>query len=139
MNYNNNLFTRISVPRGIRLAIVGDSHGHAKAFSSASQEALEAGCWLVSLGDVHDKGWGPKEENEITSILMDAQEKGYGYAIKGNHEIKNIRKNRHTTLTKELEWWNKQPVCISFDFWNGTKITVVHGGITPHLKSLSKI
>jgi predicted phosphodiesterase len=140
MNNKNHysLFTRVAVPKRTRLAIVGDSHGHAKAFSEAATEAAQGNYWLVSLGDAYDKGHGEIEENQITSILMEAQEKGYGFAIKGNHELKKIRQNKNN-LSKELLWWQKQPICISFDFWNGTKITVVHGGITPHLKSLNDI
>lgn len=135
---NINLYKRISIPKGVRLAILGDCHEHSEAFLRACDGLLDGQTWLVSLGDVYDKGYGQEFGDLITNKLIKLNESGIGFAVRGNHELKKIRANK-TNLSSELSWWNSQPVCISFDFWNGAKITVVHAGFVPGLKDLNDI
>jgi len=56
-----------------------------------------------------------------------------GYIIQGNHELKHIRRAKRagSPLTPQLEWLDKQPLAICFEFINRSRLVMVHGGVTP--------
>lgn len=121
----------IKVPKGVRLAIVGDVHEHSEQFFKLIDEVGPAeNMWFISVGDCIDKGFGEEEFNKITNKLIELHEKSIGFAVKGNHEIKAIRKNKKN-LSKQLLWWKSCPLSLTFEFYNGSLITVVHAGVTP--------
>ncbi len=121
----------IKVPKGVQLAVVGDIHGHDEQFFKLINIVNPSeNMWFISLGDVKDKGFGEKAEAKITNKLIKLSDEKIGYAIIGNHEKKHISKNKKN-LSEELKWWKKQPLSLSFEFYNGSRLTVVHAGVTP--------
>lgn len=131
----------ISVPKGFKIAVVGDIHEHqaqAEAFLeyvSSSEEPIIA----VSVGDIYDKGFGDGAAEAIVDLFQNLNEEKFkgtqlrkGYIIRGNHELKRIRKAKKAgALTPQLEWMAKQPISLVFEFHNRTRVTVVHAGVTP--------
>lgn len=123
----------IKVPRGVSLAVVGDIHEHSEQFLKITEEAkIGKTRWLVSVGDVYDKGWGIKHAQSITGIMQDLNECNICFAVRGNHELKQIKKT-NGKLDPYLKWWSKQPLAITFEFFNGHKVLIVHGGVSPKL------
>lgn len=123
--------SKIHVKKNISIMAIGDIHEHPEQFNKIINEWDPSDeRWVVSVGDVFDKGFGTKAAEKITQKLMDLNSKGIGFAVKGNHELKQIRKNRKN-LTKELRWWQERPLSICFSFENGSTVTVLHAGVTP--------
>lgn len=124
----------VPVPKNIKLAVIGDIHEHSEQFFSLIEKiTLDPNVWVVSLGDIYDKGWGVKHAEKITDALMQLSKEGRGFVLQGNHEIKNIQKaTRSFLLTRQLAWLSGQPLAIKFEFYNGTSLLVVHGGILPY-------
>lgn len=124
----------IQVPDGVELAVMGDVHEHSEQFFKIVSEArVGQNRWLVSVGDIYDKGFGPKAAEKITDEMMKLQEKGVCYAVRGNHELKQCKKNRDKS-NKYLKWWSQQPLAITFRFDNGYEVLVLHAGVSPNLK-----
>lgn len=125
----------IQVPDGTYIAPIGDIHAHSEQFDNILKSLKPSDkLWIVSLGDVYDKGFGDKVSEEITDKLQDLEKKHCAFAIKGNHELKHLRysrKNPHT-YTAQLAWWESRPLSLTFEFANKTKLTVVHGGVSTH-------
>jgi predicted phosphodiesterase len=124
----------IIVPSDVSICFVGDIHEHDEQFYKLIK--LWKPCnkrWLVSVGDVYDKGFGEQSANRITKSLIRLNDKGFAFAVKGNHELKKIKKERETGLSKELRWWRERPIVLTFEFQKGKMVTVVHAGITPNM------
>ncbi len=126
----------ISVPEGVELCVIGDVHEHSEQFFKAVDEIKPS--WnriLVSIGDVFDKGWGIREAEKITDKLIDLKNRGCCYAIRGNHEVKLIKKNRRTEkFSEQLKWWSNQPLVLTFTFEKTRAIVnVIHAGVTPKM------
>jgi len=123
----------VSVPEGVSVAVMGDVHEHEEQFLAMLNEIRpREDMWLVSLGDIYDKGFGIKSAERMTDELMRLQEKGVCCAVRGNHEVKLIRKARKTPKqTPQLKWWANQPLAITFNFANRTTVTALHAGVTP--------
>lgn len=129
MNYLN-----IKVPKGKRLAVIGDIHEHQEQFDLLLEKVMSSDTLIVSLGDVADKGFGEQVFESITEKLKNLAEVGRGFVVKGNHELKRIKLARQENkLTTHLAWWAQQPLALSFAFHNGTRLTALHGGVTPHM------
>lgn len=127
------MLPEIKIPNGTKIAVIGDIHGHQYQFDQMV-DRINPGpnMLLVSLGDLLNKGFGPKAEQHIINKIKAMVECGYGHMIRGNHELKMIQKARQNdTLTSELVWLNKQPLAISFIWENQNRVTVVHGGVLP--------
>lgn len=121
----------IAVPKDTSIAIIGDVHEHSEQFKKMLNKISPSWkMWLVSVGDIYDKGFGINVAEEITGELQELQNRRIGFAVRGNHELKQIRKNRRN-LGAKLEWWKNQPLSLSFNFHNGARVTVLHAGITP--------
>lgn len=123
----------IKVPTGAKLAIVGDIHEHENQFDRLI--ALidpSPNMFFVSVGDIYDKGSGIKTANAILNKIRRLHDAGYGFIVKGNHELKHLRKAAYSNRwTYELDWINQQPLVLSFIFENGFRVTALHGGVKP--------
>lgn len=121
----------VSVKNTTKIAAVGDIHEHPDQFFqilekiSPSPERI-----FVSVGDILDKGFGWDKAEEILDALIPLVEEGCAYVVPGNHELKHINRNKRSD-DKYLRWLKEQPLAISFLFENSTRLTVVHGGVTP--------
>lgn len=123
----------INVPKGTKIAIVGDIHEHDDQFNRlVTLVQPSEKMFFVSVGDIYDKGYGQSVAQSITDKVRIMCEQGYGFIVRGNHELKNIKKAISTkTMTSQLSWLEKQPLALSFVFENGSRVTVVHGGVKP--------
>jgi hypothetical protein len=125
----------IKVPKDTSIVFIGDIHEHEEQFFSLIDKIKPSKTRLiVSVGDVYDKGFGELSAQNITKELINLNNKGIAYAVKGNHELKIIKKSKNK-LDEYLSWWSYCPLSLRFDFYNGAAITVVHAGITPHTSS----
>ena len=109
---NIKAFQKFEVPEGTSIAVVGDVHEHSEQYFKLLDEWKPSKTrWLVSVGDIYDKGFGIKEAEKITDSLMELQEDGIAFAVRGNHELKQIRKNKKQ-LSPQLKWWRDQPLIL---------------------------
>lgn len=121
----------IKVPARVSLVVVGDIHEHPEQFFKIVSEAkIGQSNWLVSVGDVYDKGFGAKAAENITDALIEMNIDNMAYAVRGNHELKQIKRSKY--MSKQLKWWANCPLVLMFQFPNGTNVTVVHAGIEPN-------
>lgn len=122
----------IKVPKGHKIAVVGDIHEHDLQFYDLLGQ-LNPGTNLifVSVGDIYDKGFGISKAEKIVRTFQELHALGYGYVVRGNHELKNIKNKRYAGLSQELAWLDRQPLSLSFEFINSSRVTVVHGGVSP--------
>jgi predicted phosphodiesterase len=126
-------YTVVKVPENVSIMVIGDVHEHSEQFFKLIDEwGPSENRWLVSVGDVYDKGFGTKEAERITDKLAYFQDKGICWAVRGNHELKVIKKNKNN-LTSQLKWWKDQPLVLSFEFQRGERLSVVHAGISPKM------
>lgn len=124
---------KIKVPKGVQLAFVGDAHEHSEQFFKLIEKVNPSeNIWFISAGDCISKGFGEKEFEKITDKLIELSEKGICFAVKGNHEAKEIKKNKKN-LSKQLSWWKERPLSLIFEFYNGSRVTCVHAGVTPKM------
>jgi hypothetical protein len=122
----------INVPHGVSLAVVGDIHEHTEQFFKLIDTVgISNNLWLVSVGDIYDKGFGLKHAEKITDEMISLYDDGICHAVRGNHELKII-KNTFGKLGSSLKWWKERPLAITFNFFNGSKCLVLHAGITPY-------
>lgn len=120
--------------RRIKIAVIGDIHAHDKQFFDLVEQIKPSEkMWLISVGDIFNKGFGEKSTNKIIHKLQELKEQGIGFTILGNHEVKRIRKAAKNSdlASDELFWMSRQPYVLSFVFSNNTRLTVLHGGVTP--------
>ncbi len=124
----------IEVPANTSIVVVGDIHEHDYQFDKLlDQIQPSANKWLVSVGDIYDKGFGREKAEKITDQFIKLNKQEIGFVIRGNHELKNIKKAKNTDqMTEQLNWFKDQPLALCFVFENSTRLTVVHGGVTPH-------
>ena len=123
----------IKLQKGAKLIVFGDVHEHEEQFDKLLDEITPSPeNILVSVGDIYDKGFGANVAESITNKLMKLAKQGNTYAIRGNHELSSIRNaKRKKKMTKQLKWWDKQPLSLSFSFENRSRVSVVHGGVLP--------
>jgi len=123
----------LKIPKGGNVIIVGDIHEHEEQIDKLLDEvSLSNKSILISVGDIYDKGFGVSIAESIVDKFIYLNTKGLAYIVKGNHELKLIRTaKRSRTLTSQLEWLNKQPLSIMVEFYNRTRVVVVHGGVRP--------
>jgi UDP-2,3-diacylglucosamine pyrophosphatase LpxH len=127
----------VKVPKGTRLVVCGDIHEHEAQFKRLLKEVKPgARTWVASVGDIYDKGDGIDAAERIVDKMKELVDRGVGFVIRGNHELKHIRRaKRHKkSLSPQLEWMKKQPTSILFEFYNRNRVLMVHGGVTPHHK-----
>jgi predicted phosphodiesterase len=127
----------VKLNENIKLAIVGDIHESEDEWNEILSAVNPSPTMLlVSIGDVYDKGAGRHIADRITRQMMELQSSGSLLAVRGNHEAKRINKNRRD-LSPELLWWKRQPLSITFQYPNGSRVTCLHGGVSPTMTAES--
>lgn len=123
----------VKVPQNGKVVVVGDIHEHEEQVDkllstiNPSPEMI-----LVSIGDIYEKGFGTKSAETIVNKFRKLSENGSAYVVRGNHELKCIKTaQKDKQITKCLSWINKQPLSIIFEFYNRTRLVVIHGGVRP--------
>jgi len=126
-------YLKIKVPKGCRLCVFGDVHEHQEQFDKLINKfETMKDTVLVSVGDIYEKGFGEDRAQYITDKMRKLVDDGRAYVIRGNHELKMIRALKKTDkMTEQLSWFKRQPLALSFFFYNGSRVTVVHGGVRP--------
>lgn len=124
----------LKVPENTKIAVVGDIHEHDEQFFKLVDKIQpNENLWLVSAGDIYDKGFGVKKAEAIIDFFSDLNKRNIGHVIQGNHELKNVKKaKKSSSLTRQLAWVSAQPIAVCFEFPSGSKVLVVHGGVSPH-------
>ena len=127
--------TIINVPKDVRIAVISDIHEHEFQFNKAIAVIKPSEkIWAVSVGDLFEKGFGIDCANNIISTFMGLSNKDRGFVVKGNHDIKVIKKAKKDKVSnKYVDWMNQRPLSYSFRFCNGRRLTIVHGGVTPRM------
>jgi hypothetical protein len=112
---------------------VGDIHEHEEQLEKLLEEITPSSKMiLVSVGDIYDKGFGEGVAESITDRFRKFVDEGVGHVIRGNHELKCIRlAKRSKKMTEQLAWISKQPLSVPFEFYNRTRVVIVHGGVRP--------
>jgi hypothetical protein len=88
----------------------------------------------VIIGDIKDKGHGEEAFLKIALKIKELVNLGHAFFVKGNHELKAIKKNRKTIDNNSIYYWiDLQPIAISFLYPNQARYTFVHAGITPKM------
>lgn len=124
----------IKVPKGTSLFICGDIHEHEVQFDKLLNEINpNATTWFASVGDIYDKGDGIDAAERIVDKIRHLVDKKIGFVVKGNHELKHLRlaKRHGNPLSPQLKWIEQQPTAIMFEFYNRSRVLMVHGGVTP--------
>lgn len=126
----------VKVPKGTSLFVFGDIHECESQFRKAIKEISPGPTrWVGSVGDVYHKGDGRDAAARIVDQFKTFQERGYGFFVKGNHELKEIKtyKQKNKVLTPQLYWADRQPLSIKFEFQvSGSSVLMLHGGVTPN-------
>ena len=129
------VYLEVKVPQGIKIAVIGDVHGHEPHFDAMLEKISPSKdkMFFVSVGDIYHKGFGLKAAESITNKMRALSEGGMGFIVQGNHELQEFRKAKKSSikLSEQLAWLKSQPLAISFVFHNQTRVTVLHGGVTP--------
>jgi predicted phosphodiesterase len=123
----------IKLKRGTKLVVFGDVHEHKEPLDKLFERFTPSEkCIVVSVGDIYDKGFGKNIAESITDKLIAYHKQGFFHAVKGNHELSNIKKaKKYDRMTDQLSWWAKRPLSLTFSFTNHSKVTIVHGGLLP--------
>lgn len=112
---------------GAKVTVVGDIYECKKLFYSMLKRIQpSANNLFVSVGNIYMKN--SKRGDEIVDKI-----KQIGYTVRGNNEEKLLRKARktNTKISDQLKWMGEQPLSIMFRFINGTRLTVLNGGVKP--------
>jgi len=126
--------TIINIPKNITLSIIPDLHSSLDQWNKFV-EIYKPGPtrWVCSLGDVCDRAPDGEDPffafNSITDDLRRLAASQTGFAVKGNHETRLLKKTKHSGSSEFLEWWKGAPLSINFQFHNGNQITCVHAGL----------
>lgn len=125
----------IKIPKGTQLAFTTDFHEHSEQFFKLIDIIQPSEkMWFISGGDARDKGYGEVAFNSITDKMIEMTDAGYCYSVIGNHEIRYLKQNKKVSdPSTQLVFWRKQPLALSFEFYNGARITVVHAGVTERM------
>ena len=124
----------ISVPIGIKLCAFGDVHGHEEQVDKLLEwHSKRDNIWLVSVGDLIDRGFGEECDERITNKMKCLVDAGKGFIVRGNHETKCLRRARQSgkPIKDYITWLSDQPISLTFVFNNGTRVVVLHGGVRP--------
>ena len=125
----------IKIPKNTQIAIIGDSHEHSEHFFSIIDKIQPSEkMWFISVGDFEGKGFGKIALNSMINKMIELHKNNCGFMVKGNHEIKWLKNNKkNTPYSAQYEFIKNLPLSLSFEFYNGAKVTVVHAGINPKM------
>lgn len=129
----------VEINANSEIAVIGDIHEQTAQWEEMLVKIQPSSNRpIVLLGDIYDKGDGRHIAEAITDQAIELQKQGCLYAVRGNHEAKHIQKERKN-LSPQLLWWKQQPLSITFRFPNGSMVTCLHAGITPHHTTFDSI
>jgi hypothetical protein len=117
----------IFLNKDIELLIIGNLNGNEILFNQVINHCSINKRILISLGNFYPKTI-INDNNFIVNKLQELQSKKLAYVIKGNHEYRYLL---HSRSDNKLSWLNSLPIVLSFVFNNQSRVTVVHGGISP--------
>ena len=119
---------KVKVQKGTEVLIVGDVHEHEQQVDDLlSQIEPSENLLLGFVGDIYHKGPGNPE-----SIIRKIKDRPDTFMIPGNHELKELSKaKKKKEYSEELYWVRNLPLSITFEFYNRTLLTMVHGGVLP--------
>jgi UDP-2,3-diacylglucosamine pyrophosphatase LpxH len=125
----------IKLDLDVKLLCVSDIHEHPdQFFEIVNKFPISEKMRLVVCGDIFDKGYGFSAAEKIINKLKYHMDLGQAYFIKGNHELKNIKKSRQAgSLSPLMKWVDNQPISLSFIYNNSSRYTVVHGGVDGYM------
>lgn len=120
----------IKVPQGVQIAVCSDVHAHSWQFFKL-MDAINPSenIWIVSCADYFDKGFGDQASFSIIDKMIEYSNNGCGFSVLGNHDVKFLKKNRNDN-SERIKWLRSRPLVLSFEFYTGAIVTVLHGGIT---------
>lgn len=131
-----------------QVLVIGDIHEQEKEFDLLIQKFSPGPKrYIVSVGDIYDKGAGIEVGHSITRKLIKMSEDNYCFVIRGNHEAKKIKENfnfgwkkyhKKDTTPNELKWFAKQPLYLNLKIDN-FNLLVVHGGLLPKMKKIEDL
>lgn len=127
-------YINLNLPAKIKITVVSDIHAHSSQFFEMIDK-INPGpkSILVSVGDIFSKGFGPEAETKILHEIKRICDLGYGYVVKGNHELKHLKNaKKENRMTDDLRYVDTWPLCVSFQFISSrNRLTVVHAGVKP--------
>jgi UDP-2,3-diacylglucosamine pyrophosphatase LpxH len=125
----------INLKSNQELLSVSDVHEHDEHFFELlSKYPPSPDLLYLILGDLKDKGGGEECFLKIAEKTKELVSLGLAFFVKGNHELKAIKKNRKNQNPHPIyAWLDKQPIALSFLYPNQSRYTCVHAGITPHM------
>lgn len=119
----------IKIPKGTDLVVIGDVHEQESHFNNLIKELnIGPNRILVSVGDIYDKGNGFDVAESIIKKIQDLHSKGFAYMVRGNHEQRKINDK---IISSGIEWCKTIPLALSFTFYNQSRISIIHGGVSP--------
>ena len=129
-----NQLLNIKLPEKAKIAVIGDIHGHDQQFFEMVEKIKpDKNRIIISVGDIKDKGFGKKAETKIINKIQELTKEQIGYIIRGNHEMWHINQAKKSNqYSEEINWFMTLPFALSFVWPNENRVTVVHGGVTPH-------
>jgi hypothetical protein len=125
----------INLESDVKLVCVSDIHEHVDQFFNVLNKfPLSANQRLVVIGDVFDKGKSIEDAFKLAEVIKSYEDQGLAYYIRGNHELKNIKKLKKVgELSPLMKWVSSRPISLSFVYPNGTRYTMVHAGVDPKM------
>lgn len=125
----------IKISSDTKLLFISDIHEHSdQFFTILNKYNISDKLKLVVCGDVLDKGFGINEGFLVLNKIKELVNLGHAFFIKGNHELKNIKKYRNNgDLPPILQWVEQQPLSLSFVYPNSSRYTAIHAGVDPKM------
>lgn len=126
---------KISVPKGVELVFTTDIHAHQEQFFKLIDVIKPSEkTWLICGGDLFDKGYGDDASFLIIDKMIEMSYLGYCYTVLGNHDLRYKKKNKNNTNpSPQLSWIRTLPLSYTFEFYNGSLITILHAGCSPKM------
>lgn len=125
----------IKLDSDVKLLCVSDIHEHPDQFYDIIHKyPISDKMKLVVCGDIFDKGFGFSSAEKIITTIQNHMSEGNAFFVKGNHELKNIKKHRKNgKLSTLMRWVESQPLALSFIYPNSCRYTIVHAGVDPKM------
>ena len=123
----------------VKFVAISDVHEHDEIFFDLiSNFSFSSDFRLLFVGDANDKGAGDESFYKIVSYIKSLVDSGFAWYVKGNHELKKIKKakkeaERSNSLHPLLKWIDQQPTAVHLSYENGQSYLGVHAGINPKM------
>lgn len=120
----------------VKFVAISDVHEHDEIFFDlVSKFTFSSTFRLLFCGDANDKGAGDPAFYKIVEFIKPLVDSGLAWYIKGNHELKKIKKAKkdENQFNNLLQWIDKQPTAVYLSYDNGQSYLAVHAGINPKM------